>query len=279
MSEKTFPIQEYGRVPWEVAEQAYIGYAKQCGTSQSLERLGERGGFGVEEMDEFYPEWRSTARLIKELTESVANWSKQGLEMAEKFGELQAEHEAVQQENIRLRDCALANERHAALYKEDQAQEEIAIRSGPHLGAVRRWIKWNCPNGDRVIWGTDTSLGKFTVRQLEELAQRIADEAELHDEELGKTLKFLKSKLESVRGESDCYEQAYIKAERGRIRLGGQAKEWKTAHKHLWRFVEEVKFEDDEMSAGLYLEAEEAYAGAIRVEKDALKQKEAEGSE
>jgi len=58
-------------------------------------------------------------------------------------------------------------------------EQEIAIKSGPHLGAVRKWIKWNCPNGDRVIWGSDTVLGKFTVRQLEELAQRIADEAEL----------------------------------------------------------------------------------------------------
>lgn len=61
---RTFPIQRAGRVPWEVAEQAYIGYAKEYGERQTLERLGERGGFGVEEMDRFYPEWRSTTQLI-----------------------------------------------------------------------------------------------------------------------------------------------------------------------------------------------------------------------
>lgn len=71
---KTFPIQDHGRVPWEVAEQAYIGYVKECGTSQTLERLGERGGFGVEEMDDFYPEWRSTTRLIEKLREQAKAW-------------------------------------------------------------------------------------------------------------------------------------------------------------------------------------------------------------
>lgn len=57
--ERTFPICQVGiRIPWGVAEMAYLVYAKRYGTSQSLERLAERGGFYVEEMDEFYPAWR-----------------------------------------------------------------------------------------------------------------------------------------------------------------------------------------------------------------------------
>lgn len=48
---KPFPIQadeKYPRctVPWWLVEIAYEYYSKQYGTSQSLERLAERGGFG-----------------------------------------------------------------------------------------------------------------------------------------------------------------------------------------------------------------------------------------
>jgi hypothetical protein len=37
-------------VPWSVAEAAYAVYSKLYGTSQSLERLAERGGFGRDEI-------------------------------------------------------------------------------------------------------------------------------------------------------------------------------------------------------------------------------------
>ena len=39
-----------GRVPLEVAQEAYKEYAAQFGTSQSFERLNERGGFGDTEL-------------------------------------------------------------------------------------------------------------------------------------------------------------------------------------------------------------------------------------
>ncbi len=69
--ERQFPllggVSRIGSVPWWVAEQAYVGYASKYGDSQSLERLAERGGFGIEEMDEFYPEWREKASLIRRL--------------------------------------------------------------------------------------------------------------------------------------------------------------------------------------------------------------------
>jgi len=46
------PIQHYKScfIPWWLAEEAYEYYSKLYGTSQSLERLAERGGFGREEL-------------------------------------------------------------------------------------------------------------------------------------------------------------------------------------------------------------------------------------
>ena len=55
------------------------------------------------------------------------------------------------------------------------------IQDGKHLGAVRKWIKWKFPNGDRVTWGSDQVLGKVTVSQLEELSQTVADALEVDD--------------------------------------------------------------------------------------------------
>lgn len=58
------------------------------------------------------------------------------------------------------------------------------IKSGKHLGAVRRWIKWNVKNGERVTWGScDVLEHQFTVADLEEIAQQIADELEAQDDD------------------------------------------------------------------------------------------------
>ncbi len=62
-----FPIHSSNvTIPWSVAEQAYLGYIKKYGSGQTLEMLAERGGFGVEEMDEFHPQWREHIRLREE---------------------------------------------------------------------------------------------------------------------------------------------------------------------------------------------------------------------
>jgi len=46
------PIKHYksGDIPWWLAVEAYQYYSKLYGSSQSLERLAERGGFGREEL-------------------------------------------------------------------------------------------------------------------------------------------------------------------------------------------------------------------------------------
>jgi hypothetical protein len=49
----TAPCQgqsERGRIPLILAEEAYEEYAARYGTRQSLKRLNERGGFGIDEL-------------------------------------------------------------------------------------------------------------------------------------------------------------------------------------------------------------------------------------
>jgi hypothetical protein len=50
MPEKRFPIQDGLTIPWSLAEKAYEMYSQLYGSDQSLERLAERGGFGVTEL-------------------------------------------------------------------------------------------------------------------------------------------------------------------------------------------------------------------------------------
>jgi len=48
--EEWFPIQHVGMIPWSLAERAYDVYSAKYGTTQSLQRLAERGGFGLAEL-------------------------------------------------------------------------------------------------------------------------------------------------------------------------------------------------------------------------------------
>lgn len=46
---RRFPIQTGLSVSWAAAERAYATYAAMFGRQQTLERLAERGGFGLRE--------------------------------------------------------------------------------------------------------------------------------------------------------------------------------------------------------------------------------------
>ena len=52
--ERRFPIQGGLTVSWPAAERAYHTYARHFGRAQSLERLAERGGFGLREFAMLY---------------------------------------------------------------------------------------------------------------------------------------------------------------------------------------------------------------------------------
>ena len=55
---KMFPIQRSDPIPWSVAETAYTAYVARYGSQQTLARLADRGGFGIDEMDLLFPAWR-----------------------------------------------------------------------------------------------------------------------------------------------------------------------------------------------------------------------------
>ncbi len=71
--ERTAPVHRYGRIPWSVYERAYAAYRERYGDHPSregqtpAERLAERGGFGIEEMDEYLPGWREEVEEIPRL--------------------------------------------------------------------------------------------------------------------------------------------------------------------------------------------------------------------
>lgn len=61
MSERRFPIQHGLTIPWTMAERAYDYYAERYGRDQTLERLAERGGFGINEWACLY--WRHRLQI------------------------------------------------------------------------------------------------------------------------------------------------------------------------------------------------------------------------
>lgn len=61
---KKVPYQAANYLPgryitYEAHLRAYSIYSAIYGKEQSADRLAERGGFGEEELDIFYPEWRN----------------------------------------------------------------------------------------------------------------------------------------------------------------------------------------------------------------------------
>lgn len=72
-------VQGYSAgIPWALHVEAWDAYAKKYGTSQSAERLNERGGFGTRELDMFVPGWRDRlserAQGYRQGAEDAAAW-------------------------------------------------------------------------------------------------------------------------------------------------------------------------------------------------------------
>ena len=62
------PVQGFSAgIPWSVHCKAYDGYVARYGNTQSAETLAARGGFGVGELDKFYPDWRRASDEITKL--------------------------------------------------------------------------------------------------------------------------------------------------------------------------------------------------------------------
>ncbi len=118
-TESRFPLLgnkgNIGSIPWWVAEQAYMTYANRYGDEQSLRRLAERGGFGIEEMDEYYPKWRAKCDIIDR--------------QAAEYKQLQIRLEESRKLSKGHKDRELANAKRCNDYYEHIEQLEATITS------------------------------------------------------------------------------------------------------------------------------------------------------
>lgn len=72
LRERPFPMQDGPPIPWSLAERIYFVYADLFGTSQSLERLAERGGFGWSEIPHLRTDYRSKYGRFPDWTATLA---------------------------------------------------------------------------------------------------------------------------------------------------------------------------------------------------------------
>lgn len=70
MDSGLFPIQGGEPIPWAEAEDIYRDYSYLYGTSQTLRRLGERGGFGIDEIPMIR---RDAARRREQVAQTVTS--------------------------------------------------------------------------------------------------------------------------------------------------------------------------------------------------------------
>lgn len=67
------PVQGYSvGIPWSLHLRAWDAYAAKYGRYQSAERIAERAGFSVGELDMFVPGWREEVSEITKLRAEVA---------------------------------------------------------------------------------------------------------------------------------------------------------------------------------------------------------------
>lgn len=66
MDERMMPMHDGPPIPWPLAETVYQAYSHLFGTSQSLERIAERGGFGWAEVAEIFSRLRREDRRAYE---------------------------------------------------------------------------------------------------------------------------------------------------------------------------------------------------------------------
>lgn len=66
----------YMGIPWDVHLKIYEGYSKEYGNYQSADQIAERGGFGYNEVIEFYPEWDRIVYCSAKWSDDIDQWTK-----------------------------------------------------------------------------------------------------------------------------------------------------------------------------------------------------------
>ena len=150
---RRFPVVSGGTIPWEIAEAAYIEYARKYGKSQTLERMAERGGFHVDELDMFRPSWRAEIVLLDSAREEITDLRKR-LEESERQNiddALMLDAAGSDIYNLRL---DLAKERAAREKAEaeelESTKQELVWRDRAEK-AERECLDLEC-SGARVVW-------------------------------------------------------------------------------------------------------------------------------
>lgn len=72
-TEKMAPVQGYhSKIPWWLHLEAYAAYCKKWSPQPALIEGGCRGGFGMQELDEFVPGWRDRIEAFGKMKARVA---------------------------------------------------------------------------------------------------------------------------------------------------------------------------------------------------------------
>ena len=88
---------------------------------------------------------------------------------------------------------------------------EYTKGGGKWLGAARNWVQWNCRNGEEVTWGSNDVLQPpLTIKQVEELAARVADAANSEADKMKEHIQNLRKKLLKTQVELDSLKKKYI---------------------------------------------------------------------
>jgi hypothetical protein len=83
VAEKIAPVQGYtAGIPWSLHLEAYDAYCKRWSPQKALIEGGCRGGFHVDELDQFIPGWRDRVSEIGRLKARVAELERAAIDAA-----------------------------------------------------------------------------------------------------------------------------------------------------------------------------------------------------
>ena len=124
------------KIPWTLAEVVYEGYSQRYGTDQSLERLAERGGFGIIEiadhLGDTIADLRAENARLQERLDTQEPW-------LAALGRMLVQHRIVQFPDVVL---AWRDERDGYKARDKLRGEalEAGLRAAPQPQATRRGV-------------------------------------------------------------------------------------------------------------------------------------------
>lgn len=132
---RLFPVQKYGLIPWAIGMEAWLAYAAEGHGNQSCERIAERGGFGISEMDRYVPDWRVRVSEMTALQTELAQAHTDIKWLKERKARDKLRHEDAQ---IEIVDLVVELEAAKLLLEWiQQRQAPMFFRGWPHTTDIR----------------------------------------------------------------------------------------------------------------------------------------------